>query len=56
MFVGIGFLSVLTATFASHFVKTDRSSETREVLDALKRIESDLADVKRQLGDEPVPG
>jgi hypothetical protein len=30
---GIGFLSVLTATIASYFVKTERGSETGEILD-----------------------
>ena len=49
MFVGIGFLSVLTATIASRFVKTERSDETEQVMSALTRIESELADVKRQL-------
>jgi hypothetical protein len=29
MFVGIGFLSILTATIASHFVKTEREPETQ---------------------------
>jgi voltage-gated potassium channel len=29
MFVGIGFLSILTATIASHFVKTEREPEAR---------------------------
>jgi len=33
MLVGIGFLSVLTATIASYFVKTERGSETGEILD-----------------------
>jgi voltage-gated potassium channel len=47
MFVGIGFLSVLTATFASYFVKTDSSDP--EVLATLHRIEAELADLKARL-------
>lgn len=47
MLLGIGFLSVLTATIASHFVQTDtRSDETAE---ALRRIEAELADLKARL-------
>jgi len=49
MFVGIGFLSVLTATIASFFVKTERSEESEEILAALQRVEGELADLKRQL-------
>jgi voltage-gated potassium channel len=49
MFVGIGFLSVLTATIASRFVKTERGEETEQVMSALTRIEAELADLKRQL-------
>jgi voltage-gated potassium channel len=47
MFVGIGFLSVLTATIASRFIQTDTHSD--EVKESLARIEAELADVKRQL-------
>lgn len=47
MLFGIGFLSVLTATVASRFVKTD--TRTAEVKDALARIEAELAEMKRQL-------
>ena len=53
MFVGIGFLSVLTASIASLFVKSDRGSEQQELTDALKRIELELADLKRQLAPAP---
>jgi voltage-gated potassium channel len=35
MLVGIGFLSVLTATIASHFVKADTGAETNEILATL---------------------
>jgi voltage-gated potassium channel len=45
MLVGIGFLSVLTAAVASRFVKTERAPELEELLAALKRIESELAEV-----------
>jgi voltage-gated potassium channel len=46
MFVGIGFLAVLTATIASYFVKSDRQDETSEILDLLRRLETDVADLK----------
>jgi voltage-gated potassium channel len=49
MLVGIGFLSVLTATIASRFVKEERSEETTAITDALARIEADLAALKAQL-------
>jgi hypothetical protein len=42
MLFGIGFLSVLTATVASHFVQVDKSLETEEMLAALARIEEEL--------------
>jgi voltage-gated potassium channel len=47
MLFGIGFLSVLTATIASRFVKTDTGTE--EMRATLARIETQLADLKRQL-------
>ena len=49
MLVGIGFLSVLTATIASHFVKTERGTETTEIMATLKRVEAELAELRRQL-------
>jgi voltage-gated potassium channel len=49
MFAGIGFLAVLTATVASHFVEVDQQSESGQVLDALHRIEADVAELKAQL-------
>jgi voltage-gated potassium channel len=55
MFAGIGFLSVLTATVASHFVKTDSTPDNTELMDALGRIEADLADLKKQFGDRSAP-
>ncbi len=47
MLVGIGFISVLTATIASYFVEQDSTSE--ELGETLHRIEADLAEVKAQL-------
>jgi voltage-gated potassium channel len=38
MFVGIGFLSLLTAAVASRFVKEDQGTEHLELMDALQRI------------------
>jgi voltage-gated potassium channel len=49
MFVGIGFLAVLTATIASRFVSQDRGAETTAITDALTRIEADVAALKAQL-------
>jgi hypothetical protein len=47
MLFGIGFLSVLTATIASRFVKTD--SGTDDLRASLARTEAELADVKQHL-------
>lgn len=47
MLVGIGFLAVLTATIASHFIQTDTGSD--EVLETLRRIEADIDDLKARL-------
>ncbi len=49
MLFGIGFLSVLTATIASRFVKTERGDETGEILAALTRLEAELAELKQRL-------
>jgi hypothetical protein len=49
MLLGIGFLSVLTATVASRFIKDERGPETEEILAALGRIETDVADLKARL-------
>jgi voltage-gated potassium channel len=51
MLVGIGFLSVLTATVASRFVTTDTNSD--EVLETLRRIEADVAELKTRLPVAP---
>jgi voltage-gated potassium channel len=52
MLFGIGFLSVLTATIASRFVKTERGDETESILAALARVEGELADLKRQIAPD----
>jgi voltage-gated potassium channel len=49
MFAGVAFLAVLTATIASYFVKSERSEETSAIIDALARIEADVAALKTQL-------
>jgi len=49
MLFGIGFLSVLTATVASRFVKTERGDETEAILAALARLEAELADLKQHV-------
>jgi voltage-gated potassium channel len=46
MLAGIGFLAVLTATVASHFVQVDNADDSREILETLKRVEADLAELK----------
>jgi voltage-gated potassium channel len=55
MFVGIGFLSLLTAAVASRFVKQERSSEHDELIEALRRIEADVAELKSRLNVSPAP-
>lgn len=47
MLLGIGFISVLTATVASKFIQTDSGSE--EVLATLRRLETDVAELKARL-------
>jgi voltage-gated potassium channel len=49
MLVGIGFLAVLTATIASAFVKSDRQDESGAILEALQRVEAELAELKTRL-------
>jgi voltage-gated potassium channel len=51
MFVGIGFLSVLTAAVASRFVKSERGDEYDEMMSSLGRIEAELADLRQQLAE-----
>jgi voltage-gated potassium channel len=47
MLLGIGFLSVLTATVASRFIAKDSASE--EILETLRLIEADVAELKARL-------
>ena len=47
MFLGMGFLSVLTAAIASHFVAVDTGAS--QVLAALERLEGEVAEIKSQL-------
>jgi voltage-gated potassium channel len=49
MFVGIGFVSLFTAAVASRFVKQERGEEHHEVMETLRKIEADMADVKARL-------
>lgn len=49
MLLGIGFLAVLTATVASHFVKVDQEDDNLEILETLHRIQTDVAELKAQL-------
>jgi hypothetical protein len=49
MLLGVGFLAVLTATIASHFVRVDEADSSAEILDTLKRLEADLAELRAQL-------
>jgi len=46
MFVGIGFLSLLTAAVAYRFVKQERGDEHDEVMETLRQIQADVADLK----------
>ena len=45
MLLGVGFLAVLTATVASHFVQVDSSEDSREILVVLERLEADVAEL-----------
>jgi voltage-gated potassium channel len=49
MIVGIGFLSVLTASIASVFVKSDRGDETEAILTALADLREEVAELRQQL-------
>jgi voltage-gated potassium channel len=49
MFVGIGFLSLLTASIASRFVKEERGEEHIEVMQVLQRLEADVAELKARI-------
>jgi hypothetical protein len=49
MFVGIGFISLLTAAVASRFVKEERGTEHLELMETLGRIEADVAELKAHI-------
>jgi voltage-gated potassium channel len=49
MFVGISFLSLLTAAIASRFVRQERSEEHEQVVAALKQIQAELAELRTLL-------
>jgi hypothetical protein len=49
MLIGIGFLSVLTATIASRFVRSERGAETEQILAALTSLEAQVADLRREV-------
>jgi voltage-gated potassium channel len=49
MLVGIGFLSVLTATVASYFVKSDRGTETEAILAVLGELRDEVAELRQRL-------
>jgi voltage-gated potassium channel len=50
MFVGIGFLSLLTAAVASRFVKQERGEEHEEMMETLRLIQADVAELKSRTG------
>jgi hypothetical protein len=52
MFLGIGFLAVLTATVASHFVQVDQGEDSDRILDTLHRIEADVAELRAELATQ----
>jgi voltage-gated potassium channel len=49
MLFGISFLSVLTATIASQFVKVERGEETDAILEALGRLERELGELREHV-------
>jgi voltage-gated potassium channel len=49
MFLGIGFLAVLTATVASHFVQVDQGEGGDKILETLNRIEAEVAELRQEL-------
>jgi voltage-gated potassium channel len=52
MFVGIAFLSLLTAAVASRFVREERTEEHDEVMQTLRRIEADIAELKSRASSD----
>lgn len=51
MLVGIGFISVLTATIATRFVRSDTGGDTSEMQATLCRIEEELIEIKARLSE-----
>jgi voltage-gated potassium channel len=49
MLLGVGFLAVLTASVASHFVQVDQGKGSRDVLETLHRLESEIAELRADL-------
>lgn len=49
MFVGIGFLAVLTAAISSQFVKADRQDEASEILEVLRQLQADALELKARM-------
>src|SRR5262249_25558443 len=49
MSAAIGFISVVTVSIASVFVKTERQDETAAIAETLARIEADLAELKARV-------
>jgi len=50
MFTGIGFLSLLTASIASRFVREERTDEHTEVMEVLRQLQADVAELKARAG------
>ena len=46
MFVRIGFLSLLTASIASRFVREERSEQHHELMDVLRQLQADVDELK----------
>lgn len=53
MVMGVAFVSLLTATIAARFIRTDESG-TDELRETLARVESELAEIKALLADAPI--
>jgi voltage-gated potassium channel len=49
MIVGVAFMAVLTASIAARFVQTDTEPENEDVLEALRRLEADVREIKATL-------
>lgn len=49
MFVGIGFVAVLTATVASEFVKNDQSDDNKQILAELEGLRRELGELRASI-------